>query len=156
MTTSLCIVNEVQDRHCTKMYDKRDDSSFPISNFLFLDGDVPLAPFYGVYISQLVRFARVCSDVIDFNERNQCITGKLLSQAFRYHKLLKTLTKFFHRYKDLVLKFGCTCRKLISNGIAHPHFYGNVNRARKFRNDPCKFITPLNKLILKGYQFLIL
>ena len=47
-----------------------------------------------------------------------------------------------------------TCRKLISNGIAHPHFYGNVvNRARKFRKDPCKLVAPLNKLILKGYLF---
>ena len=52
------------------------------------------------------------------------------------------------------MKFGCTCIKLISNGIAHPHFYGNVvNSARKFRNDPCKLIAPLIKLILKGYQF---
>ena len=81
----------------TKIYDKRDDFSFPIVNFPFLDGDVPLGPSYGVYISQLVRFARVCSDVIDFNERKQCITGKLLCQGFRYHKLLKTFTKFFHR-----------------------------------------------------------
>ena len=138
----------------TKIYDKRDDFSFPIVNFPFLDGDVPLAPSYGVYISQLVRYARVCCDVFDFNERNLCITGKLLNQGYRYHKLLKTFTKFFHRYKDLVLKFGCTCRKLISNGIAHPHFYGNVvNRARKFRNDPCKLVAPLNKLILKGYLF---
>ena len=106
---------------------------FPIVNFQSLDGDVPFAPSYGVYISQLVRYARVCCDVVDFNERNlSCITGKVWKQQFRYHKLLKTFTKFFHRYKDLVLKFGCTCRKLISNGIAHPRVYGNVvNRVRK-------------------------
>ena len=53
-----------------KIYDKRDDFSFPIVNFPFLDGDVPLAPSYGVYISQLVRYDRVCSDVSDFNERS--------------------------------------------------------------------------------------
>jgi hypothetical protein len=35
---------------------RRDDFSFPITNFPFLDCDVPLAPSYGVYISQLVRF----------------------------------------------------------------------------------------------------
>ena len=33
----------------------------------FLDGDVPRVPLYGVYISQLIRFARVCSNVSDFN-----------------------------------------------------------------------------------------
>ena len=35
------------------MYDTRDDFDFDIVNFLFLDGDVPAATSYGVYISQL-------------------------------------------------------------------------------------------------------
>ena len=41
-----------------------------IVNFPFLDGDVPRSPSYGVYISQLIRFARVCSNVDDFNNRS--------------------------------------------------------------------------------------
>ena len=54
----------------SKIYDKRDDFYFEIVNFSFLDGDVPRSPSYGVYISQLIRFARVCSSVEDFNNRN--------------------------------------------------------------------------------------
>ena len=42
----------------SKIYDKRDDFDFDIVNFPFLDGDVPRRPSYGVYISQLIRFAR--------------------------------------------------------------------------------------------------
>ena len=42
----------------TKIYDKRDDFDFDIVNFPFLDGDVPRRTSYGVYISQLIRFAR--------------------------------------------------------------------------------------------------
>ena len=38
-------------------YDKRDDFDFEIVNFPFLDGDVPRSTSYGVYISQLIRFA---------------------------------------------------------------------------------------------------
>ena len=60
-----------------------------IVNFPFLDGDVPRRPSYGVYISQLIRFARVCSHVDDFNTRNKCLTAKLLKQGYRYHKLRK-------------------------------------------------------------------
>ena len=41
------------------IYDKQDDFNFEIVNFPFLDGDVPRSPSYGVYISQLNRFARV-------------------------------------------------------------------------------------------------
>ena len=40
----------------TKIYDKRDD--FDSVNFPFLDGDVPRLTSYGVYISQLIRFAQ--------------------------------------------------------------------------------------------------
>ena len=40
------------------MYDKPDDFDFKIVNFPFLDGDVPRSTSYGVYISQLIRFAR--------------------------------------------------------------------------------------------------
>ena len=43
----------------SKIYDKQDDFNFEIVNFPFLDGDVPRSPSYGVYISQLNRFARV-------------------------------------------------------------------------------------------------
>ena len=40
---------------------------FEIVNFSFLDGDVPRSPSYGVYLSQLIRFGRVCSNIDDFN-----------------------------------------------------------------------------------------
>ena len=65
--------------------------------FPFLDGDVPLAPSYGVYISQLVRFVRICSDV---DERNLAITCKLLQQGYRFHKIVSTFGKFYKRYKN--------------------------------------------------------
>ena len=59
----------------SKIYDKRDYFDFDIVNFPFLDGDVPRRPSYGEYISQLIRFARVCSHVDDFNTRNKCLTA---------------------------------------------------------------------------------
>ena len=73
----------------SKIYDKRDDFDFDIVNFPFLDGDVPRRPSYGVYISQLIRFAQVCSHVDDFNTRNKCLIAKPPKQGYRYHKLRK-------------------------------------------------------------------
>ena len=55
----------------SKIYDKRDDFDFAMVNFPFLDGDVPCCASYGVYISQLIRFARVCNHVTDFNASQQ-------------------------------------------------------------------------------------
>ena len=47
----------------SKIYDKRDDFDFDLVNFPFLDGGVTRSTSYGVYISQLIRFARVSSHV---------------------------------------------------------------------------------------------
>ena len=57
------------------IYDKQDDLNFVIVNFPFLDGDAPLSLSYGAYISQHIRFARVCSNVDDFNNRNLFLTA---------------------------------------------------------------------------------
>ena len=65
----------------SKIYDKRDDFDFDIINFPFLDGNVPRSTSYGVYISQLIRFARVSSHVADFNARNKSLSVRLLQQA---------------------------------------------------------------------------
>ena len=73
--------------------------------FPFLDGNVPCRPSYGVYISQLIRFARVCSHVDDFNAHNKCLSAKLLKQGYRYHKLRKAFSKFYRRHFELVSKF---------------------------------------------------
>ena len=45
----------------TKHYDKRDEFDFEIVNFQFIDGDNPRPTSYGVYFSQLIRFARASS-----------------------------------------------------------------------------------------------
>ena len=71
------------------MYDKRDDFDFDIVNFPFLDGDVLRRASYVVYISQLIRFARGCNHVTDFNARNKSLTAKLFQEGYRYHKLRK-------------------------------------------------------------------
>ena len=89
----------------TKIYDKRDDFDFEIVNFPFLDGDVPHSTSYGVYISQLIPFARASSYIADFSTCNKLLTQKLLKQGYRYHKLCKTFSKFYRRYYDLISKF---------------------------------------------------
>ena len=73
----------------SKIYDKRDDFNFEIVNFPFFDGDVPRSPSYGVYISQLIRFARVYSNVDDVNNRNIYFTAKWLNKVIDIIKLEK-------------------------------------------------------------------
>ena len=64
--------SDTYDFFSTKIYNERDDFDFESVNFQFLDGDVPRSTSYGVYISHLIRFARVSSHVADFNTHNNC------------------------------------------------------------------------------------
>ena len=64
----LSITNDIVS---TNIYDKRDNFNFEIVNFPFLDGDVPCSSSYDVYISQFILFARVCSNIDDFKNRNK-------------------------------------------------------------------------------------
>ena len=95
----------------TKIYDKRDDFDFDIDNFPFLDGDVPRRTSYGVYISQLIRFARASSNLSDFNCRNKALAAKLLRQGYRYFKLRKAFSKFYRRHSALVEKYNVRLKK---------------------------------------------
>ena len=100
-------------------------------NFLFLDGDVPRSASYGVYDSQLIRFARVSSHVDDFNTHNKVLTAKLLRQGYRYHKVRKTFSKFYRRHFDIVTKYNVGFKRLIHQGLSEPEFYGDL--VYKFR-----------------------
>ena len=83
-------------------------------------------------MSQLIRFARASSNVINFNCRNKALTAKLLKQGCRYHKLRKAFSKFYRRYSELVEKYNVSLRKLLQQGILEPEFHGDfVYRIRK-------------------------
>ena len=89
----------------TKIYDKRDDFDFDIVNFPFIDGDVARSTsYYGVYISQLIRFARVSSHVDDFNTRNKVLTAKLLRQGYWGGRVVRRCWVHFQCWG--VLQFG--------------------------------------------------
>ena len=109
-----------------KVYDKRDGFDFNTVNFPFLNGDVPRSTSYGVYLSQLIRFARVSSHEADFNARNKSVTAKLLQQGYRYNKLRKTFSKFYRRLYELVSKFNVGLKTLLHQGLSEPEFYGDL------------------------------
>jgi hypothetical protein len=55
-----------------QLYDKRDDFNIPIVNFPFICSNIPAAPAYGVYFSQMLRYSRVCGSYKDVLDRGCC------------------------------------------------------------------------------------
>ena len=133
----------------SKIYDKRDDFYFDIVNFPFSEDDVPRRPSYGVYISQLIRFARVCSHVDDFNTRNKLLTAKLLKQGYRYHKLRKAFSKFYRRHYELISNFNVGLKSLLHLGLSEPEFYDDLVYKFKKIRDMTDFSDQFRKIIMR-------
>ena len=132
----------------TSVYDRRDDFGFPMVDFPWLSGGVPGLPSYGIYISQLVRFARCCTSVFDFHSKNLQITSKLLTQGYRCRRLRKTFGRFFGSCSGLLSKFGeISFQDYVSQGIAHPVFYGDlVYKLRRVKGE-ASFISSGSRVV---------
>ena len=132
-----------------------------LSNFPFLDGDVPRSTPYGVYISQPISFARASSHVADFNTCNKLLTQKLLKQGYPYHNLRKTFTKFYRRYYDLMIsKFQVKLKSLLRQRLSEPGFYGDlVYKLKKIvgsNNFSAQFIKIISHIKKIGYNINVL
>ena len=115
----------------------------------------------GVYISQLIRFARVSSHVADFNTRNKSLTAKLLQQGYWYHKLRKTFSKFYRRHYELASKFNVGLKPLWHQGLSEPEFYGDLVYKLKNENEGrADFSVQFRKIIVRykciGYNINIM
>ena len=74
-----------------QLFDKRDKFGFAIVNFPDLSGNIPTSQSYGVFISQLVRYARCCKKFVNFKERTLTLVQRLMKQNFKFPKLCHTL-----------------------------------------------------------------
>ena len=99
----------------TQLHDKRDDFSFTIVNFPYKGSNIPLSPAYGVYISQLIRYARASSTYNQFLSRSRLLTDKLMLQGFLQSRLMSAFRKFYGRYNDLIYNYKLSLSHMLSD-----------------------------------------
>jgi hypothetical protein len=99
----------------TQLYDKRDDFNFAIVNFLYTCSNIPLSPVYGVYISQLNRYARACSTYDQFLSRCRLVTDMLMLQGFLQSQLMSAFCRFYGRYNDLIYNYKLSLSHMLSD-----------------------------------------
>ena len=103
----------------TSLYDKRDDFNFHITNFPFLSSNIPSSPAYGVFISQLIRYARACSSYECFILRATRLSSKLLGQGYVMERLKSSLRKFYGRYGDLIKHYEVSLSQMLHDILGH-------------------------------------
>ena len=89
-----------------KLYDKRNDYNFDVINYPFLDGNIPKGQSYGIFISQLVRLARINSSFNSFIVDCKNLVRKLEGQSFNIAALRKRFEIFVDKYFNIWGKFG--------------------------------------------------
>ena len=92
---------EIKDNKIhTSLFDKRDAFGFTIVNFPYLTGNIPTKQSYGVFVSQLVRYARCCQDFKDFRSRTLILIDRLVRQHFTINLVKRTFAKFTESYYE--------------------------------------------------------
>ena len=113
----LLFIQDNSNNITTRLYEKRDMFGFHVVNFPFMSSNIPSAPAYGVYASQLIRYACCCSNYSDFLSRHRALVTRLLPQGYKVNRLSNTFKKFYGRHIDLVgqyKKMSAKCLLILS------------------------------------------
>ena len=89
----------------TSIFDKRDDFNFHITNFPFMSSNIQASPAYGVFISQLMRYARACSLYECFSLKATRLSNNFFEHGYVKERLKSSLKKFYGRYGDLFKQY---------------------------------------------------
>ena len=99
----------------TSIYDKRDDFNSHITHFPFLSSNIPTSPAYGVFISQLIRYARACSSYGCFILMTTGLSNKLPEQGYVQERLKSSLRKFDGRYGDPIKQYKVSLTQMLND-----------------------------------------
>ena len=102
----------IKSRHrCrVRVYDKRADFPFQVRMYPHLRSNIPLSLAYGVFIGQLHRYHRICTNVNDFLRCSIALARKLIAQCYvkrilarRFRVFLSCRVKKYRRPAPLLL-----------------------------------------------------
>ena len=124
--------------------------NFHITNFPFLSSNIPSSPAYGVFISQLIRYARASSSYECFILRAVRLSNKLLGQGYVKERLKSSLRKFYGRYGDLIKQYEVPLSRMLHDILDDDHLQWHPPLIRHYTNfDP---ITDLD--LITEFDFL--
>ena len=94
------------NKFVTKIYHKVDLFNFEVISYPFPDSNIPSRIGYNTFLSQLVRFSRVCTFVEDFAFRTRLIYDKLADRGYDRAMLKRYFIKFCCTMSDRVCSYG--------------------------------------------------
>ena len=102
--------------------------------FPFLSSNIPSSPAYGVFISQLIRYAMACSFYECFILRAAQLSSKLLRQGYVMERLKSSLRKFYVRYGDLIKHYDVSFSQTLHDILGHEHIQWHPQLINHYTN----------------------
>ena len=99
-------INVIENKFVYKSYDKRNDFPFQVINYPDIKGNLPVAPTYGIFTSQLIRFCEINNHVETFKQDVDLLVKKLLHQNFDMAILKNKYNQFCRDKIEDWAKFG--------------------------------------------------
>ena len=93
------------------------DFNLHITNFPLLRSNIPSWPAYGVFISQLIRYARACFSYERFILRARRLSSRLLKQGYLVERLKLSFRKFYGRSGDLIQQYEASLSQMVNYSL---------------------------------------
>ena len=88
---------------------------------IFLSSNNPTSPAYGVFLSQLIRYARACYSYECFIQRVTRHSNKPLEQGYARERLKSSLRKCYGRYGDLIKQYDVSLSQVLNDILWPDH-----------------------------------
>ena len=79
---------------------------YDVISFPYLDGNIPKGQSYGIFMSQLIRYARINTSFSNFISDCKKLVTKLVGQYFDAAALRKLFQVFINKYFNVWGKYG--------------------------------------------------
>ena len=106
-----------------KLYDKRNDYDFDEISFPYLDGNIPKGQSHSIFISQLIRYARINTSFSNFISDWKKHVTKLVGQYFD----VAACANIFKYLSKSILMFGANMVYLCLLSCFCEHTHGLLN-----------------------------
>ena len=97
-------ISIINNRFSIKVYDKRE-FSFNINCFPYIDSKINGRNMLNVYTSQLIRYARICTNINDFHNKHNYLCGKLIANGFKERDLISKFKAFTKKHSNILAKW---------------------------------------------------
>ena len=117
-------------------------------NFPFVFSNIPAAPTYGVYISQMIRYSKASSSYQDVFDIGLLLRMKLLNQGFLLVRLKSSLRKCYGRHHAFADRYGLFLSQMTTICSTFRH----TSRAFPHSRLITEFVTRLTRRLLLVQQ----